>query len=159
MIDKKMKGVYEWTALPTGVSARAAVGQAQPSGDKKKVAVDITQYPNLCMSLDNWLAVEANCRGLLEQLRQKEEAARQMLSLADAPADERRRAEGLHARYQEQSKRKSRTRPSPSSTPALNFYAMPGPGSCENRRSTSTDCYSAGCRSLLLSKGCAMSQN
>jgi hypothetical protein len=52
-MDKKMKGVNDWTALPTGVAATAAVGQARGSGDKKKVPVTVDQFDNLSMSLEN----------------------------------------------------------------------------------------------------------
>jgi hypothetical protein len=95
MIDKKMKG--DWTALPIGVSATAAVGQAQARGDeKKKTVVDITQYPNLGMNLENVQAAENKYAALLQQVGDSEKAAATMLALgADCPSDERSRAEGL----------------------------------------------------------------
>jgi uncharacterized protein (DUF342 family) len=103
MIDKKMKGVYDGTSLPIGVAATAAVGQTQARGHDKKTRVDISQHSNLTMNLENLEAAVTKYSGLLQELSQREEAAKKMLALGDdAPQDERRRAEALLLKCQEE---------------------------------------------------------
>ncbi len=99
MLDnKKMKGVYDGTALPTGgVTATAAVGQAQARGDdKKKTVVDVSQFSNLTMNLENVEAAENKYTALLQGVADSEKAAATVLALgADCPSDERLRADGV----------------------------------------------------------------
>jgi hypothetical protein len=102
MIDKKMKGVNDGVALPIGVAATAAVGQTQARGDDKRARVDISQHSNLTMNLENAQDAETKYAGLLQEVGEREAAARSVLALGDeAPQNDRDRAEAVLLRAQE----------------------------------------------------------
>ncbi len=70
---------------------------------EKKTTLDLNLYSNLIMDLDNWLEVEAKWRAFLQhQVGPKEEAAKKLLALGDAPPDERRTAEVVLAKCREE---------------------------------------------------------
>ena len=101
MIDKKLKGVYDGIALPTGVSATAAVGEARTAVEKKPPVVDISGYDNLSMSLDHWSGVSDTITASLQQVSLREKAAQNLLDFPEVPSHEKRAAEAELLKCQE----------------------------------------------------------